>query len=663
MEVFLVLADMMDFTKINEIYSNSNFDEDDNIIIILNAHKCIENVFTVEVDGLFLRTDFHTENVETIDYLIKNIDMGHFKSDCLIYLYSYMIYRYSDTFYDNSAIIAKYQELLNLWTLKYSSANYVLEDFTKYFYSRKATWYQRDLVAFLANANDNNYMAVFQYCRFLIFDKDFCKTVFYYMGNLHCGAYVIFDTIMYRILTWRSLGKEKLIDAFVKFFDVNNELRIAGIDGYYSILTSLYRCQYFSSVEDAKKDVEDKLAKIELPTFATDENMTTLYLLYNQKLICLDNLNKQQEVLTICDYMLELLNKTEVIASNFIKTRLNWRKDKALWCIDKDKHKKWYFENIKDEALTKGVDFVYCSPFMKQDDHAEMDLFHFSDLGALKSIIEKGELWLTRHDFLNDTEEVKYIRDIIEKNKTSIHDTKLREFIDSCMSLLDFYFNVITSTTDISDEERTIIAEINKCISSIYILSTSTKKDNLSLWHYYSGGTGCSIKINATKLREQVESFNLSLSNKSSQIFMRKIDYSGNMAQSLIGMIQAISQQESLSDSQKKYLACIHIIYEGIFTKNPNMFQEEEFRMAVVVTDDVNSPKPDNIIPKFRSGKNTFIPYIELSIVPKSLIEEICIAPLNKTDIAKKGLVEFLKSKGFDNYADMVAVSEIKLRY
>jgi len=658
-----MIADKMDFTKIDELYRKADFHKDENILDILNAHKYIENVFTVEIDGLFLNHDFHKSNVEVIDHLIQNIDMGHYKSDCLIYLYSYMIYEYSGTFYDNSLIIAKYKELLNIWALNYSNTNYVLEDFTRYFQARKASWYQRDLVTFLANVNDNNYMAVFQYCRFLIFDREFCKSVFYYAGSLHCGAYVIFDTVIYKILTWRGQEKERWIEAFINFFERYSELRIADIDNYYSTLAILYKYQYLSSAENVDISMINELNKIKLPCFVADEQIFSLYLLYNQKMICLDNLNMQSDILALCDYLLEILAHTELDSSHFIITRLNWRKDKALWDMDKEKHKEWYFANIKNEVFSKNVSYVYCSPFMKQDDHSATDLFHFSDLGALKSIIENGELWLTRHDFLNDTEEIKYIREIIKTSKDSITDETLKIFVDRCLNLLNLYFGDVSKITETSDDDKMILTEINKCISNVYILSTSKQEDNLSLWHYYSAGTGCSIKINATKLRNQVEAFNATVNSRSSQIFMREIDYSGNMPQSLTDMIQAIFQQENLEDYQKEYLACVHIIYEGIFTKNPNMIQEKEFRMAVVVSDDTNNPSADTLMPKFRIGKNTFIPCVELNISPKSLIEEICIAPLNKTDIAKKGLLEFLKSKKFDNYADMVTVSKINLRY
>ena len=93
-----MLFEKMDFQRIDELYGKSDFHEDDNILNILEAHKSIEQTFTVEMDGIFLNHDFHIQNIEIIDYLIENINIGYFKSDAVIYLYSYMVYRYTETF-------------------------------------------------------------------------------------------------------------------------------------------------------------------------------------------------------------------------------------------------------------------------------------------------------------------------------------------------------------------------------------------------------------------------------------------------------------------------------------------------------------------------------------------------------------------------------------
>ena len=53
-----------------------------------------ENSETPKEAGV-LREYFHKENIDTIDYLIDNINNGNEKLDALLYFYPYMIYRYT----------------------------------------------------------------------------------------------------------------------------------------------------------------------------------------------------------------------------------------------------------------------------------------------------------------------------------------------------------------------------------------------------------------------------------------------------------------------------------------------------------------------------------------------------------------------------------------
>jgi len=293
---------------------------------------------------------------------------------------------------------------------------------------------------------------------------------------------------------------------------------------------------------------------------------------------------------------------------------------------------------------------------MKQGNDGVQSLFHFSDLNALKSIIENKALWLTRYDFLNDTEEIRHISNVITIEMESIKGSdKFKEFLNSCLNTLEAYFD--------GQHDGDMLAAIKDCTANIYVLSTSIKSDNLSLWHYYSGGTGCSVKVAPMQLHNQIKWMNASVSSKNAQVFMRKIDYEYSFQSSdLLATLNVLFQNAELSPEQKLFIGCIHIIYEGIFTKNPNMAQKEEFRVAVIVGNALENPNTQ-IIPKFRVRKNTFIPYIELKIEPLTLISEICIAPLNKIDIAKKGLMEFLAHNGFESLDEIVTVSDIKLRY
>jgi hypothetical protein len=450
-------------------------------------------------------------------------------------------------------------------------------------------------------------------------------------------------------LTWAN--------KYVVFFEKNTEIQFAPIPDYYLTYAKLFRCFYISCVkENADSELKQQLEDIQLPDFEISEKTYRLYYLYREKMNCLENFEEHEKILEICDCLLQMLTQCADDQYATIIERLNWIKYEALKLVDSKKHGEWYFEVLKNAPVDKIRNKVYLSPYMKQADAVVDSLYHFSDLNALKSIIENKTLWLTRYDFLNDTEEIRYISNVIKTKKDALeHEDGFKKFLDNCLNALELYFD--------GQSEDKMLSAIKDCTANIYVLSTSAKADNLSLWHYYSGGTGCSIKIAPKELLNQIKWRNTSVSSKNAQVFMRKIEYEYDFHSSeLLATLEAIYKIEALEIDQKTFVACIHIIYEGIFTKNPNMSQEEEFRVAIIVGNNAENTS-SQLTTKFRVSKNTFIPYIELSVEPITLINGICIAPLNKTDIAKKGMVEFLRNSGFENSSELVAVSDIKLRY
>ena len=655
------------FDELDRVYQNNNFMDDNNVIEILNIHRNLEARYVADelpetpkeigISGEY----FHKENIATIDYLIENIDNGHQHLDALLYLYPLMIYRYSDSssMSEFFTTIEKFQGYLTRLQLAFNSRNLnigsIATTLMRFFYNRKNPLYAQELVD-LITYRRLDWRYSFQFCRILLYDKEFCKTSFPYDGNLHRGAYILFDVVLHELLSGRNADRELWVKKFVTFFERNSDIQFDIMPDFYSMFSKLYSCSYLSfDKNNINSNLRNSFNSLKLPEFETGENIFRLYYLYSQKLICLDNLGENEKVIEVCDYLLEILQKSDASQFAYYIERINWRKYAALKSLDGQRHENWFFEVIADSEFGGIGNKVYFSPFMTLDDSVGVDsLYHFTDLKALESIIKNKSLWLTRYDFLNDTEEIRYIANIIA-DYDDVSEHEFMVFMSECLAVLDDYFN--------DKIENELLSAIKTTMSNIYVLSNSVREDNLSLWHYYAGGAGCSIKIDASELRKQIEGYNPSLGNKNAQVFMRKINYGFDFTDStLLDTLRTIFNNDMLSCEHKKFLICIHIIYEGIFVKNPNISQEEEFRVAVIIG---NEPEYTNsrIVPKFRVSKNTFIPYIELSVDSQVLIKEICIAPLNKTDIAKKGLDEFLRHNGFEVTPEMVKVSAIKLRY
>lgn len=657
----------MNFDNLDAIYQTSDFFEDTKVLDILNEHRNIEQLIIDNPGDVFIYTDFHEQNIQTIDYIIENINFGHQNCNALVYLYPFLIYQYSNTIYDNSVSVQKFQEYFSKLNSLYRNNNieigFLCSELIGYFRNRNLVSYKEDLMNYLTKVNDNNWERVFQYCKVLLFDRGFCESLFSYEGGQRHGSYVLFDVIIYRIMSYSN--RDVWIEKSVQYFERHSDLQINFMQDYYLALAKLNKCVYLSSDKNELNDtLVQEFNSIVLPDFEINENTFELYYLHNQRLSFWSNVGRQDEVLNICNDLLSALSTANENSweDSYIRERVNWQKSSALMSLgNKQEHIEWFFDLLDKVSLERITSKIFLSPFIEQSE-TETPLYHFTDLDAMKSIIENGCLWLTRFDFLNDTEEIKYIvrviRDSLVKSKKEI---KLLAFIKQCLRIIDFCFSN-ESDDSISDEDKKIASLIKDSLSNIYVLSTSKKDDNLSLWHYYTKGTGCSIKISSKDLKTHFAGYNSPVGNNSTPIFMNKIKYTDNVLElTSLKTLQTIFKTGSyLSTEHKLFIASVHIICEGIFIKNPNMAQEEEFRVAVI------SPayrKDNQVATKFRVSKNTFIPYIELNINPRASIQEIRIAPLNKTDIAKKGLEEFLRNKGFNNAAEMVKVSAIKLRY
>ena len=88
-------------------------------------------------------------------------------------------------------------------------------------------------------------------------------------------------------------------------------------------------------------------------------------------------------------------------------------------------------------------------------------LFHYTDVGAVKSIIERKELWLTDIRFLNDSQElndgVVFVLDALSKMKVEVEGGALvRQAIDELINAFD---NHISSWID---DQPTFVCSFSK---------------------------------------------------------------------------------------------------------------------------------------------------------------------------------------------------------
>lgn len=253
---------------------------------------------------------------------------------------------------------------------------------------------------------------------------------------------------------------------------------------------------------------------------------------------------------------------------------------------------------------------------------------HYTSQPGLIGIISTEVIWATNIKFLNDEHEyqdaLNLVEEIIKKSKITpdhrdhaVYKTYI-ERINRKLKTLDAY------TTE-----------------SIFTFSLSQETDLLSQWRgYCSQNNGYCIVFDIDKLYEKIKSVCESV-HLVSCVYERK-----DKERKLKDLLnQYWSKYLSVSDDKKRKTIMDNFADEVMLLashfKHPS-FSEEREKRIVVFSEHV----PDSGH-KFREGKFSIIPYIELP-APRDYIKIIIIGPTSNKNLAKRALEMFLeKAFGF----------------
>lgn len=309
------------FSALDNAYKDNNFFEDDKVIEILKLHRILEARYVTDdsnnppIEKGWLDESFHKENIMVLDYIISNVSGGNQNIDALIYLYPYLIYRYTSNngeFFPTTERFRKYADRIMLALGGGGNIGQIYSLLTRSFLTRKIHNYSQEFVEQLLYVNDNNWQYIFRCCCVFLYDKEFCNTQYFYEGAMHKGSFILFDTILFKILTWRCDDKERWVNKFVNYFsnEETENFEVVSIPNYYSMYAKLYRCHYLSL--DSNNHAEElrlSLNDIVLPPFAVSENIHYLFRLYFWKMLCLENIHQIDEVLDMCNSILPKLKQ------------------------------------------------------------------------------------------------------------------------------------------------------------------------------------------------------------------------------------------------------------------------------------------------------------------------------------------------------------------
>lgn len=278
--------------------------------------------------------------------------------------------------------------------------------------------------------------------------------------------------------------------------------------------------------------------------------------------------------------------------------------------------------------------------------YPKIDLYHYTSIGSLFSILQNETIRLTDYRFLNDTQELSYalnwLKDYLAPKAEEEFGKKVLIAIDN---VEHGKIERIKSISDGSPYMQRYLCDIH-----YYILSLSRRYDDLAMWRMYAKD-GCCIKFNSQKLKEFFYGFR-----------------DANLEKGLMNLIDGEVEYEIKESTRHaiNYFYSIKnelMIYDEILMfcllfKSPSFSFEHEYRMGIPFEDQYLG---ENCSKEFLLSGTTIRPQLELKNFPiRDIIEEITISPFVTSELTKIGIQELLISKGIS--PDVVRLSQISIR-
>ncbi|WP_297422765.1 DUF2971 domain-containing protein [Clostridium sp.] len=383
---------------------------------------------------------------------------------------------------------------------------------------------------------------------------------------------------------------------------------------------------------------------------------------------------KEKNIDTIKDILKECKDSNYKYLS-FIALRalIDLSMDKNELNIYTNQIEKLYYEQLNERSKELGDDCQeYSNIFMNMlnDKESGQILYHYTNINALKGILENRELWVTEAGFLNDTSETRYVLKYFKASLVNIEHEDLKKDMNIVYYGLKYYFDgKLSKNEKLSNSLKKFIdRDLKTKLKNAYILSLSKNKDSLTLWGNYSNNEGYNLGF---KKDDLIYNFARSTQNQynfpiNGQVLYKSLPDKNEVKNSQNSEIikYYYNCKKYNVDKTKMISALIEIIvYIGLFIKQECFAQEEEYRIVFVRNEEGEKDEFSlgwDFKTNFKVKENAFIPYIKVPF-NNSDIKSIMIGPNNNSDIALDGLNRLLEYNKYN--IDKVEKSEIPLRY
>lgn len=284
----------------------------------------------------------------------------------------------------------------------------------------------------------------------------------------------------------------------------------------------------------------------------------------------------------------------------------------------------------------------------------ELVLYHYTTVEGLKGILGNRAFWCTEINYLNDTLELKYGRNIIIDRLNSFVKDENNEQIKKLLNKL-----IIVSGT---------FATYNTFVSCF------SENDNLlNQWNYYaSNGKGYNLGIHFNSDFVPRTQAALCINELSSIHYpkLRKVFYDVDKQYEIIntyidyiisGAKKALSRNNGIEKDWDSHasLQITNVLLEIMFSlKSPNYKDEQEWRLVFMMPKEMVNTK----FLHFRTNSNLIVPYLNAYIYEHRddkyffPLRSINIGPMLSEEIGKKSLDIYIAnmSDSFGNPINIV---------
>lgn len=307
----------------------------------------------------------------------------------------------------------------------------------------------------------------------------------------------------------------------------------------------------------------------------------------------------------------------------------------------------------------------------KKTTYEYQELYHYTSLESLKSIIENKSIRLTDYRFLNDINEVKTNTDDLTSVIDDICKDLQSENTEATKNKIINLQALKTSASRIINGENTTFKTINRIEDgkfvgyyvdnnnvNIYFLSLTHENDDLALWNMYAK-SGCRLKFNSEKLFEYFYSIrDKYFSSGVTNIIRGNIVYKNTDKATVFNFTNLLNSMPYIPDPNTNY----DFLYLLLSLRKENAYNyENEYRIGLPIADELIKNEKDFLKKVFSVKNNFFKPQLELSNFPiEDILEDIVISPFNNSDCVELSIKEFLKAYLHKDIP--VSKSSIKIR-